>query len=176
MRCTPHDHRVHPRSRARAFSLIECLISSVVVAMMLVAALNASGASAVRRASTLDSVRGDQLAALLMAEIMSREYEDPDSSYSSWWDSGESSADRQTYDDIDDYDGYTQSPPALADGTPIPDSTGWEWSVNVRWAVSAWPDSEYSPWSETGLKRVTITVSHSGRPRATLVAMRAQPD
>src|SRR5206468_12187441 len=64
---------------------------------------------------------------------------------------------RVTFNDVDDYNGLSESPPQTANGTTIAGYTGWTRSVQVAWANPSNPSA--SSLIETGLKRITITVT-----------------
>ena len=100
------------RQKHRGLSQIEIVASSLIVGVMLVAALNTLGA--VFRSQRLNAARmtGPGLAHELMGEILSLPYEDPeDPGGSIGNDSSESGGDRADFDDVDDYLGWSASPP-----------------------------------------------------------------
>ncbi len=98
----------------------------------------------------------------LMEEIVSKEFEDPDGAQGSF---GTEEAGRSGYDDIDDYDGFSNSPPQRLDGTSLDDYGGFTRSVVVENVLDTDPDPS-SPEGDgsTALKRIRVTVSWtSGR-------------
>jgi hypothetical protein len=142
----------------------------LIIGLMFVAAMTAVGASRTSQLKTADRIRGQQLALDLMNEILEQAYWEPDASPLFGREGSESSTSRALWDDVDDYSGWTESPPQNKNGTPIAGFDGWTRSVTVTWTDPgdltqgcAWP---------TDLKRITVTVSHSGIPVATLVAVR----
>ncbi len=158
--------------RPRAgFSLIEALVSVVVVGVMLAVALSTVGASRTTQHRGAGRTRGHLLAQGLMSEIMQQAYQDPQlATLSLGRDGSESGANRAGFDDVDDYDGWSASPPQQRDGTPMSDLAGWRHEVEVAWVSPL--DTNLKSASETGAKRVTVTVSLGGVPMAVLDAVR----
>ncbi len=93
----------------------------------------------------------------LMEETASKAFEDPDSSSGSF---GTEEASRATYDDVDDFDGMSNSPPQRIDGTALDDLNGFTRSVTVDNVTAADPDPSV-PASDgsTEYKRVQVTVT-----------------
>src|SRR5690349_14866729 len=98
----------------RGFTLIEAVFSIVLVSVMMVAAMSAVSASAIAQSHSGDTTRGNLLAQALMSEILVQPYADPSGTSTSIGpDSGDttSPATRAKFDDVDDYDGWYESPP-----------------------------------------------------------------
>ncbi|MCH7595424.1 MAG: hypothetical protein IID35_02600 [Planctomycetes bacterium] len=153
-----------------AFSLVETALSILLVGGLVVAALNTVGASVAGREFTRNRGRGDLLAHHLMSEILRQSYQEPVDTPTMGRESGESGGSRSSYDDVDDYDGWASSPPEEKNGSALADLTGWERSVvvefvdpNVLTTVSA---------TETGVKRITVTVRHHGVDKASLTSIK----
>ena len=92
------------RQKHRGLSLIEVVASSLIVGIMLVAALNTLGAVFRSQRSNAARMTGPGLAHELMGEILSLPYEDPEEPGERiGYDSGESTGDRADFDDVDDY-------------------------------------------------------------------------
>lgn len=113
-----------------AYTLAEVVVSIAVVGVMLVAALNAVAAARLNMNRTTNHNRGMLLAQDLLAEILQQPYQDPDGAESLGIDDGEIAGDRSTYDDLDDYDGWS-APPQDRDGTRLPNADGWVCTVSV---------------------------------------------
>jgi hypothetical protein len=86
--------------------------------------------------------------------------------------SGETASSKANYDDVDDFNGWTESPPQDRDGNVMPEFTGWQRSVSVVW-VSPTNLSTVSA-TETGVKRITVTVSKNSVTLATRVAIKVK--
>ena len=169
--------RTHPiqspakRAPRPAFTLVEAVLAMLVVALMLVAALNAVSATKAAELAFTDRTRGAMLAQALLDEVLSREYEDPDASEPVFGpDAGETT--RASFDDVDDYANWTESPPQNLDGTNMTDLAGWTRSVVVERVDGANPSGP-AAGAETGLKRVTVTVRRGARTVAQLTALTA---
>lgn len=146
----------------------------LIVGGLFVAAANTLGVSKLSELSTLDSVRGRALAQSLMAEVLQQPYHDPGSSNSTSIGPSpteKAAGNRSLFDDVDDYDGWSSSPPRERDGHPLGGDLGnWTRSVGVAWVDPA--DLSSAVNHETGAKRVTVTVKHGERTVATLTAVR----
>ncbi|MCX5685285.1 MAG: PKD domain-containing protein [Planctomycetota bacterium] len=75
------------------------------------------------------------------------------------------------FDDIDDYAGWTETPPQTRGGVPLPDFDGWKRSVTVEWANPT--DLTQSSGSPTDIKRITVTVQRGDATVAKRVAYRS---
>lgn len=129
------------RPSARAFTLVEAVVSTIVVGTMFAAAVAAVGAAARDRRVQAEMRTGPALAQMLMSEILSRRFQDPDGSTTIGRDAGEDSS-RTTWDDVDDYNGLDQSPPADRSGVDLPGGKGWRWTAAVSYIdVPAAPGS-----------------------------------
>jgi hypothetical protein len=150
--------------------MVEAAIATLVVSIMLVAALNTIGAARTGERKMGDRARGMLLAQALMAEILQQDYEEPVDTPLFGREASEGAGNRAAYDDVDDYHGWKSAPPEYRDGTQIPNLTEWERTVTVVWADLN--DLTQTSASATGVKRITVTVSRSGLPTAELVAIR----
>ena len=155
---------------AAGFTLVEAVVALLIVGTMLVAALTTVGASRLSQLKTSQQSRGQQLAADLMAEIIRAEYEDPSQIPQFGTEPGETGSGRDLFDDVDDYNGWSASPPEYEDGTAIPGLTGWERSVAVAWVDPT--DPNLVQGSETGAKRIIVTVSWNDIPAGSVTAVR----
>lgn len=165
------------RRRQRGFSLIEATVSILIVGGMFAVALNTLGASKSTQYVTGTRGRGQLLAQALMAEILSLPYEDPYTPPDSFGlEDGENSGKRERFNDVDDFAGWSASPPQDKDGTEIPGFEGWSRAVKVTWVDPA--DLTSPVGTATGAKRVTVTVKRGEMLIASVAAVRtkAWPD
>lgn len=160
---------LRPRD-SRAFTLVEAVISTIIVAVMLVAALSAVGASRVIQYKVSLHNRGRLLAESLLAEIVQQAYEDPNDPVVFGPETGEQTTNREDFDDVDDYDNWSESPLEDKDGNEIPQSDDWQWTVAVDWVDPLDPTQVQA--SETGAKRITVTTKRNNITHATFVAVR----
>lgn len=158
--------------RSRGMTLVEAVMAMLIVSVMLLAALNLVGASRMSENTLADQNVAQALAENLMAEILDQAYADPVDGVESF---GRTSAENNTgnrsrFDDVDDYHTWSASPPQTKDGTELDDYAGWSREVVVEWVEPA--DLTTVASSNTGIKRITITVSRNDRVAATLTAYR----
>jgi MSHA pilin protein MshD len=140
----------------RAFTLIECVVSTLIVSVVLVAAVGTFGQIAKGRQNQVDRTAGVALADQLMAEILQCYFKEPGGGTSIGPDAGEMN--RAAFDDVDDFDGYTTSPPVLRDGTAMSEYAGWTRSVSVICVKPGSPNDPIAAGDPQVLKRITITV------------------
>jgi len=158
--------------RRRAITLVEAIMSIVLVGGLVLMALNTVGSAAVAQARTGDSGRGQLLALALMSEIMKTSYADPESPGKVFGpEADEITATRKYFDDVDDYQDWKESPLVDSAGTAIPDlPSDWARTVNVQYANTS--NLKISAVTDTGIKRIIVTVFHRGQTVANLVALR----
>ncbi len=155
---------------ARGLTLVETVISLVIVGVMLVAALSTVGASRLSQYRISEYSRGQHLAQRMLVEILGRPYADPNGSTTLGIETGESTATRLDFDDIDDYDNWWASPPQDPNGSLIMDDDTWAQSVTVCWVDAN--DPRVVRDLDTGAKGITVTVTHDDRPVAVLTAIK----
>ncbi len=156
----------------RSFTLVEAVISIVLVGIMLVAAINTLGATAVSKRNIEQQMLGNALAQDLMAEILNEAYEEPGEVPNFGRESGEGVGSRVNWDDVDDYAGWSKSPPKAKDDTALSGFDAWTRSVEVIWVKPA--DLNTVTGAKTGVKRISVTVSRKDSPATELVAIRTQ--
>ncbi len=160
-----------------ALSLVEVTVSVVIVGVMMVAALTTLSSVAMTRQIDGNKQTGQMLARQLMAEILSKNYEDPDLAPRAFFGVEaieQAAGNRSLYDDVDDYAGWTASPPQLADGNDIPERTESTRSVEVVGVTLTDLDNVVPPDFEVGLKRITVTVTYNGNAVVELRALRGR--
>ncbi|HVT79556.1 MAG TPA: hypothetical protein VHM90_02775, partial [Phycisphaerae bacterium] len=74
--------------------------------------------------------------------------------------------------DVDDFNGWSESPPQDRAGNPMQDLAGWSRSVRVDFVSIANPTTVSA--TDAGLKRITVTVSKNNVPLATRVALKGR--
>lgn len=155
-------------ARRRGFSLLEVVVSAMLVGVLLVAAMRTVGASIFAQNRVGEQSIGQWLADGLLSEVVARAYKEDAALSELGPDSGEVS--KADFDDVDDFCNWSESPPQLAGGTPMPDLDGWTRTVGVAWADPAnWGQTAVS---DTGIKRITVRVTHRGRLVCTRMALR----
>ncbi len=161
-------------------SLVEVVVSTLLVGLVLVTALDGVG-SAVRTTRALsDQLDGHAYAAELMAEILSKPYTDPEegdanATFGIESDEPSPATNRLALDDIDDFNGWTEgSALATREGAARMDTAGWGRAVEVvklnhNNATSVIGDSA----SDKGVRRITVTVTSPTGQVTTLQTIRA---
>lgn len=158
------------RRGLRSFTLIEAVISTVIIGVMFVAAMNVLGATAIAKRSTEQQALGYSLAQDLMNEILNQPYEDPDQTAEFGRESGEGGGDRADFDDVDDYDTWSATPPEDKNGTPLVGYDQWTRSVEISFVNPT--DLRHELATNTGIKSITVTVSRDGIAATQLIAIR----
>ncbi|MBT8486034.1 MAG: hypothetical protein HKO59_10580 [Phycisphaerales bacterium] len=154
-----HDcPRPRPRPR-RGISLIEAAFSLALVGGVLVASLTTYGAATRARHVRHDARIGDRLARDLLHEILQAQYREPDDPAIWGREAGETAADRSTWDDLDDYDGWSQSPPENRLGATLTGYDGWQRSARVV-PMNVTPSTmTEGAATDTGVRKVEVTVT-----------------
>jgi hypothetical protein len=141
--------------------LAELVVSTLLVGVVMCAALSSTGQALFTQRKMADRVTGRYLAQALLAEILTTAYEEPGGGLSLLGiDLLETLGLKSTYDDVDDFDGYSESPPTNADGSTMTGYSGWSRSVAVTGvnATTLAPTSS----NNTGIKRVAVTAAYNG--------------
>jgi hypothetical protein len=161
--------------KRRGITLWECAMSTFLVGMVLVTATSTSGTSVRMQTKASERAKAVYLAHALVGEMLGLSYMQPGQTSSAIGrEAGESATSRANYNDVDDYNGWADSPPQNKDGTVMSNLAGWRRQVVVEW-VGPSTLTQPSPGSssETGLKRMTVTVLHNGTTILTRIAVKA---
>jgi len=142
--------------RRPALTLVEVVVSTLIVGLMTVAALEGLGATT--RSSQSAGNRGIALGLAddLMAEILVTAYSDPNGSAVFGLEPGEA-APRVNFDDVDDFNGWNESPPKAADGSTIADRTEYRRRVTVQRVVPTNP-TQATSGTDQGVKQICVTI------------------
>lgn len=145
-------------------------MSMLVVSVLLVAAMRATTASALMQYKNSERALGGVLADSLIHEVLVLSYADPTAPSSFGLEAGESATSKAGWDDVDDFDGWSESPPQDRNGATMAGLSGWRRRVSVRRVLAS--DPSQPAGSETGVKRITVIVLRNGLPVATRTALR----
>ncbi|MFK8112763.1 MAG: prepilin-type N-terminal cleavage/methylation domain-containing protein [Rubripirellula sp.] len=143
-------------------TMIEVMVSLVLVSTILLVSLSASANLLRNDVQQRNSTDGKILAQRLMDEVSAMEFEDTSEPIFGL-ETGESGSNRSAFDDVDDYHGYTMSPPTYRDGTTINGFTTWSVSITV---TPVEPDA-------TG---VTTAAANANSPLRLIVVTCTTPD
>ncbi len=160
-----------PSPTHAAFTLVESIMSIVVVGVMFVAATALVSTSRAGQRVTADHSRGMLIAEALMNEILEHQYIDPDVSGTTLGrETGEVADDRTAWDDVDDYHGWIATPPRDKAGIALAGLVGWERRVTVEY-INATNLTTVVAFN-SGVKRITVDVYRDGRRVARLRTLR----
>lgn len=157
------------------FSLAEVVVSSLLLAVMSLGAVTAIGHVFETWAVQRDTMDGSGLARELMNEILQAEYIDSGTSpvFGLEADEGVVPNLRSEFDDVDDFHGWTSNPPRERDdATPMASLTGWQRDVAVEWVQLNSPTTVSV--MDSGLKRITVTVTAPDSTVTQMVGFRSQ--
>lgn len=159
------------RPRAQAgLSMIEVVLSFIVVSIMLLGALEAVAASRRTVAIAERSATARFLADELLAQVFAKSYSDPNETAILGIELTEVAGGKASMDDLDDFDGWRESPPRDATGGKLAGYDGWSREVSVEWVAPDSPNSVKS--SETGARRITVIAKFNGAEYGRAVAIR----
>jgi len=144
-------------------TIAEVGIAAMLVGVVIVASLEAATAINRTHRICVERTIGPTLAHSLMSEIVSMPYEDPDD------DSGSPGTVRNTFRQIGDFLNTTTEI-VTRSGSSIEDYNEWEQEIDISWVD---PATGQISASDTGLKRITVTVFKSSDRDATEVSLRA---
>jgi prepilin-type N-terminal cleavage/methylation domain-containing protein len=166
---------MHRHANAKSgLSLLEVMVSTVLVGVCLVAALRALGATLFTQTGMSDDAVAACLADDLLCEVLQKRYGDPSGAVEVQVDGDEVPQQKTSFDDVDDYHGWKENPPQDQSGQPITGLDNWTRGVRVELVEPAEP-TKVSP-SDQGLKRITVEVVKGGQIRATRSGLRANYD
>jgi MSHA pilin protein MshD len=158
----------------RGLTLIEVVVSTMIVGVMMVAVLNALGGATASSESAGNRAVALGLADDLMAEILKAKYVDPGTSPVFGPESGESGTSRAAFNDVDDYNGWSEQPPQARDGTAMTDRSDWRRRVTVERVKLS--DLTQTSTPETGVKRIRVDVDYKGTNVIEQIALRTDSD
>jgi MSHA pilin protein MshD len=156
-----------PRQLA-GISLIETVLSLLIVGGAFVASLNTIASARASQAIAAQQRLGLVLAEDLMAEILSHPYKE-DTTLGI--ELGENTGDRSNYDDIDDYNGWTSAPPTDLDGIEIEGAAHYARSVSVQRVQLLNPT--VNSLTDQGMLRIVVTVTYGDKEVAKLTSYRS---
>ncbi len=169
-------HRRTRISSARmGLTLAEVAISTLLVGVLMVASLKTVESSLRVWDNAAKSGDGNALARQLLDEIQAAPYEDTDGTPVFGPETAETTnpATRSLFDDIDDYSGWTASPPQGAAGNPIPGHAGWTRTVTVQKLAQSNHAVLLSGATDEGLRQIIVTVTSPEGDTTTLTAWRS---
>jgi hypothetical protein len=152
--------------------MVEAMVSVALVGVLLVVALNTVGVSNANQYRSAQRATADALAQGLVEDVLQLPYEDPAVAPLFGTEPGETAGSKVNYDDVDDFGGWTESPPQDRAGAAMSELAGWTRAVSVEWVTTANPTVASAV--DTGLKRVTVTVSKGGIALSTRTGLKGR--
>lgn len=166
-----HPQLVHGNGSRSGFTLLESALAMLLTSVLMIVSLWSVGAARRREGKTVDRLRAEQVACDLLNEVLTQAYQEPTATVVFGPETGENNGTRILFDDVDDYNGWSSTPPKDRNGTVISGLTGWTQTVQVAWAnPTTWGTTSAT---NTGLKRITVTISKSNQAIATLTGFRS---
>lgn len=139
--------------------MLEVIVSLTLVSTILLVSLTASANIMRNRATAAVGVQRHVLAGYFLDEISTLAYRDASDNAVFGPEPGESSADRSSFDDVDDFHGFREVSPTFRDGASIPNYENW--TVNVAIAPMDIVGSGFSLCDDASsrFRLVTVTVT-----------------
>lgn len=172
----------HRRRRycPRGTTYVEMTVCTLLVGLVLVAALDSAGSAARTTLGVSQEQQVQQYAARLMAEVLSVSYFDPEAddeneNFGIESDEADPPSNRLAFDDIDDFDDWAESSALQArDGAADTNTSGWSRTVNVKKLAAASPYNQLADTAiDQGARLITVTVTAPSGVSSTLQAIRA---
>ena len=146
--------------RRRGFTLIEAALVTVICGVGTVAVLQLMAAGTVSSRAAYDQTTGMNLVKNIREMTWAMSFCDALNPTHFGRESGETSL--PYYDDLDDLNGLTFSPPIDARRKVLTDMQGWEQSIQCHSVSPDWLTLEV-PNGSTRALRMTVTVRHHGK-------------
>lgn len=150
------QHSLPLRRESRAgYTLVEVSMSTLLVSVLLVSAMNTAGYATRSQVDNKERAQAKLIANAMLAEILELPYQEPTATPVFGPESGEA---RATYDDVDDYKLFSDSPPVDKQSTAIAGGSGLTRSVVVTYVEP----NNLTTTSNTdkGIKRITVSVAN----------------
>ncbi len=161
-------------TRRGGFTYIEAVVSSLILSLGIVSAMHVYGTYAKGALIDSEMALAEGLAAELLAEVAAQAFEDSAFAPGSFGRAVDETV-RADFEDVDDYDGWCESPPQARDGTVLADYSDYVRCVTV-YNVDEATLSAKAVDGSTAAKRIEVTVTRNGRLRAQLEAIRMRCD
>jgi MSHA pilin protein MshD len=158
----------------QGFSLIEIVVLITIVSLAVPPMATLLSQSLRDSTQANMYAKATTLAKSMMEEVLSKEFEDPQLPAGSF---GTDELSRTHFDDVDDYHGYSQSPPTDCRGNAFPVYAPFRVDVNVENVLGYDLGGAAVANGSTSYKRVTVNISwNSGEHRAQLVGLATSRD
>jgi type II secretory pathway pseudopilin PulG len=152
--------RLPTKRQRNGFTIMEAAISVAIVGILVASSMTAMGQIAKARTVQAEQRAAYELNHQLMIEILSQYFVDPGTNTT-----------RATFNGVNDYNGYTESPPTRKDGTVLTDYSGWTRSVTVAYVD---PNDPANAVSNSTLESISVTATAPSGKKYTLTGLRSQ--
>lgn len=156
--------------RLTGITLVETVLSLLILAGAFVAAMNTITSARGSQVILAERRFGQVLAEDLMDEILAREHYKEGSSFGPEADEVDGVS-RAGFDDLDDYHGWSASPPVDEAGNAIPGADRYTRKAQVRY-VKLWNPNQVT-LSDEGMALIVVTVKHGDKQVAELHTFRS---
>ena len=147
-------------SRYAGVTIIETVVSMLILSGAMVAALNAVTGARASHFMVGERAKARLLAETMLAEVLAMDYMEPGST-TLGSDGGESDPhQRDQFDDVDDFDGWSNSVREPG-GSPIPGFESYELEFRVEWVDAGAPGTVVA--SDSGAKRIIVTITRNSK-------------
>lgn len=166
-----HSINAVGRSRRRGFTLIEAALTTVIVGVAILALMGLSGALTSQNANAGQSTTAMLLASNIQESMAGLSFNDP--AYANTYFGPEAGETLASYNDVDDFDGQTISPPIDAARDPVAGLSQYSQVISVLPIYANKLNSNTNPTSldlpktaYTGAVRVMVRVMYKRHPNA----------
>jgi type II secretory pathway pseudopilin PulG len=156
-RASPSQYRIG--RRRRGFTLLDTGLGTIIIGLGIVSTLQLLGKLTASQGDGQDLTIAVNLANNVHELTFNLHFTDPIAPTHWGPEAGETLA---TYNDNDDFDGATFSPPIDARRQAVPNLAGWTQSISVR-SVDQNNLTATVPNGSTPAERIIVTVSHLGQ-------------
>jgi prepilin-type N-terminal cleavage/methylation domain-containing protein len=161
---------IRNRKSIEGFTLIEVLIAAILVGLAVAALVGANGALTMANGAGTDQSTAEFLAEQIREMTAMLSVVEPGASPPTW---GPEETTLTAYDDLDDFDGRTFSPPIGANRGVLNEFSAFSQQVTVQNVSASNFDQAVADLS-TAFVRVTVQVSMNGRPIVSASWVRAR--
>ncbi len=146
-------------ARENGFTLIELIATVVVLSIVAASLLGVYAKGVARSADPMLSVQGVAIAQGYLEEALLKAFQDPDQAETGSCEEGAAVANRQNYDDVQDYNCINDLAGALDQfGNPLVGLASYNVSMNVS-ATTLGPGGQ-----QAAAQQVVVTVTHDSYP------------
>ncbi len=156
--------------KTKGFTFVELMIIIIYMGAVTIAMSTLIILTRKATVSNVSRIKCQKLALGLMEEVVSRRWTEKGSSSADLGpEAGEQPGDKNSFDDVDDFNGWEEAPPQLPDGVAETGLSGFRRTVNVEYIEPGDIHSE----TATNLKKITVAVYKGDSLIVSLQAVRS---